>query len=538
MLSLLALPLHRPFQIKCLIVCVTVAVLSAMAAPLGAQDGNVQSLEKRVEALEAQNAELQALVQRLLAERPGAEDPSLEAMVENAPNAFVPKTEKLTISGEIRVRPEYNNNFDYDDGHDNDNAVYLDSNDFVGMRSRLSFDFNAHENLRAFLQIQDSRLWGEEASTATDDQNLDFHQAYFDLRNLAEWAPTVRVGRHVLSYGDQRLIGGFEWNNIARAFDGVRAWWERERWSMDLFATNVAEPDDLDFGDGGDADDDTLFSGVYGTYRLINEDKRKLSADAYALNLRNGNGATLGEDDLNGDGISDRTGDLDFVTLGMRWTAKLYDFDFGVEAAWQTGTRGHDDVNAWAWHARAGYTCTDWAWQPRIGAEYNFASGDADPADGDHETFANLFPTNHLHYGYMDQISWQNMRNARFSLSAKPFKKTTVAFDYHMFWLDEEEDAYYTVAGAARPAGASFNGGRAALQPGTYLTTTRDDHIGNEIDVTVKYTWADSIRLAGGYSHFFAGDFLDDTGFPDPDTGLNAKADDADWAYFELTVSF
>ena len=68
-----------------------------------------------------------------------------------------------------------------------------------------------------------------------------------------------------------------------------------------------------------------------------------------------------------------------------------------------------------------GYTFQE-PWQPRIAFEFDYGSGDSDPADGKLTTFDNLYPTNHLFYGFMDFISLQNLNDYRFQVSAKPSK--------------------------------------------------------------------------------------------------------------------
>ena len=41
---------------------------------------------------------------------------------------------------------------------------------------------------------------------------------------------TLKVGRQILSYGDERLIGAFDWNNFGRTFDAVKLPWEAKTW--------------------------------------------------------------------------------------------------------------------------------------------------------------------------------------------------------------------------------------------------------------------------------------------------------------------
>ena len=71
--------------------------------------------------------------------------------------------------------------------------------------------------------------------------------------------------------------------------------------------------------------------------------------------------------------------------------------------------------------------------KPRVGLEYSYASGDGNAADNKQGAFQNLFPTNHLHYGYMDAFSWSNIHNIALHLSAKPTGKDTTRPNYHVY---------------------------------------------------------------------------------------------------------
>jgi hypothetical protein len=54
--------------------------------------------------------------------------------------------------------------------------------------------------------------------------------------------------------------------------------------------------------------------------------------------------------------------------------------------------------------------------------------------------------------------------------------------------------------------------------------------LGQEIDFTVKYKMFDNFSVVGGYSHFWADDFIEDTG--------NGVDRGVDWAYLMTTVKF
>src|SRR5204863_880896 len=121
---------------------------------------------------------------------------------------------------------------------------------------------------------------------------------------------------------------------------------------------------------------------------------------------------------------------------------------------------------AYAAFIAGGYTWTESKFTPRMGLEYNFASGDSSPTDGKHGTFENLFPTNHKFYGFMDAFSLQNIHNLRLTASVKPLPRLTLTADYHAFWLADTSDSVYTVAGARRGGITATPGTGYGVNPG------------------------------------------------------------------------
>ena len=93
------------------------------------------------------------------------------------------------------------------------------------LRTRIELKLTKDSTTHLFVQIQDSRVYGQPAGVSgglTNDMNLGIHQAYVDLRQWIWYRLESRIGRQVLNWGNQRLIGGVGWHNVGRSFDGGR----------------------------------------------------------------------------------------------------------------------------------------------------------------------------------------------------------------------------------------------------------------------------------------------------------------------------
>ena len=233
-------------------------------------------------------------------------------------------------------------------------------------------------------------------------------------------------------------------------------------------------------------------------------------------------------------------------TFGFRATGKniagLGGFDYTVEPNWQRGTSQYvqnlptvnvpgtntsEGISAFAIHAEAGYTFKNMPWTPRIGYAYSFASGDENFDRGTQETYKQVSPTQHAHNGYMDVTSWQNIKDHQIHLNLKPTKKLVLDVKAHIFELDEEADNWWHIGGTAVNA---FGADQVIDPTKGNARGTVDDELGQEIDITLKYKMFQNFGVVAGYSHFWAGDFIED---------ITAGQDrGVDWFYLQTTVKF
>jgi hypothetical protein len=412
-----------------------------------------------------------------------------------------------------------------------------ESNEFVVQRVRLSFDADVNKNVRAFVMIDDNRTFGSEQSTTGLNDAVDMREGYAELRNLGDISPflenvTVRAGRWQMFYGGHRLIGHLNWTNAGRAWDGARVRWDNKKGSwVDFFATNVSE--DSTGAVSGDAPSraanrDELFWGLYSHFKNPFGLLEGTVAEPYFL--------------IRDRSTSDRKDTATLAgeeryTAGVRLVGKkipsLPGVDFVFDQAWQFGhtetvTAGDvaasNPIQAFAGSWGVGYTFSNVAWSPRIGYQYAFASGDDRPGGGSSKTFSQLYPTGHARMGYIDFHAWQNIRAHEIEFSVKPSKKLLLKADLWFFEADEEADSWYGVAGGANRPGAD----RFVHTEGQ--TGNVDDEYGQELDITVKYKLFKNFGVVAGYTHYFTGDFMEDTN--------NGMDRDSDWAYLMTSLKF
>jgi hypothetical protein len=351
-----------------------------------------------------------------------------------------------------------------------------------------------------------------------ESDTIDLHQAYVSLGNLKEFPLMTKVGRQELSYGDERLVGAGNWNNIGRAFDAAKVRWQNDWFSADFFSGRPVVPEDGVFDQANDYD---FLSGVYATSLKV----PKHILDFYFL-ARN---ATRAANSVVPSPQLPQPTARDIYTIGGRLKSspgELGNWDYSMEGAYQCGnfatntTSARLTQNTFMFSVQGGYTFTNlWA-APRLGVEYNYSAGDSNPHDGTHGTFDNLFPTNHKYYGYMNFCSLQNIQDLHSFLQVKPTRHLSAALEGHNFWLANSHDYFYTASGTPRTSGGY------GIHP-NYST-----YLGSELDVTAAYTITRCAQLEAGYGHFFTGQYIQQS------LANNGGAQDANWFYTQLTLTF
>ena len=430
---------------------------------------------------------------------------------------------KVVFDVQERIRWEVrDNNFDF---RRNVNAVTDDG--WLLQRFRVGMMLKPTNWLKIYAQGQDSREFFSGrplipgASGAEGDDSFDLRQAYIEIGDYSKCPWDLKVGRQILSYGDERLVGAFDWNNFGRTFDAAKLTYKTKGFSIDAFTSTPVVITSKNFNqsdlfNGTETNRDLVFSGLYATFDEVPFG----SVDLYSLVINEPRGNTSNVQGGLAAPVS--TGSTarhsDFVTLGTRVKGdpkKLGGLEFQGEFAYQVGDVRGLSLNAFAANVGVGYNF-ELPMKPRIYAEYNYASGDGNSGDTSVQTFQNLFPTNHKFYGIMDVFAWQNLHNAMLSFKVTPVKNVTAQVDYNAFWLADTNDVWYRANGLT------------AVRPLNATSRRASDYCGSELDFIVTWNACKYVQVQGGYSHFFAGDYLKSTGFHS----------DADFGYVQATITF
>jgi len=381
----------------------------------------------------------------------------------------------LEFGGGYRTRLEGQNGIKFGETDDS----------YVLSRLRLNFLIKPTPWFSLFGETEDSRIFfNQHLPGGLPYQNTwDIRQAYGELGSSTEGWIDVIIGRQVLGFGKQRLIGPSDWSNTGRTFDAVRVDLHQSGYKISLFASSVVT------GGEGVIDHHVQGNNLHGIYSTFSHLVPRATVEPYVLWRLTPPGQAFTQDPA--------PGALNEVTTGFRWAGKIpEDFDYEVEMARQSGSLGLKSIAAWAGHWELGKTFRNRRASPRLLAAVNYASGTRDPNSGKWGTFDQLYPSSHDKLGLADQVGWRNVEQFRLGVEEKAGKKWKLRQTYEDFWLASMGDGLYNSSGKL-------------VIPASAGATSR--HIGREIDASAEYQPNRAMTFGFGYARLFAGQFLEQT---------------------------
>lgn len=371
------------------------------------------------------------------------------------------------------------------------------------IRTRAYLDGWYEDRFRAYIEYLDAASPDQTLPELAIDLDRSDLLNVFAEAKLHEWdngsVSSVRLGRQQLLDGEQRLVSPLFWANAPRTFEGMKLMSSGgEKWDTHLFWVRPVNafyytrflPYSYDQPAEG-----TWFAGVVGNSK--GSEKLKLMPYLYGLRI---------EDALPGPatGMGHRlySGNPDNLvwTAGNRFHGKVDQWLYDVEGALQVGRSDNQDVVAGMMTAGVGYSYPDLPWSPILWGWFDWASGDTDPNDGTINTFNQLYPLAHKYFGFTDLVARQNVYDANFQIMLYPTRKLHFLIWTHFMWLAEPRDGLYNAAGIVSfqdPTGQS------------------GQHIGNEVDLLLRYTFSPGFNFEISYNQFWSGNFIRNQGGQD-----------------------
>ena len=355
----------------------------------------------------------------------------------------------------IQIRPR----FEYRDGYKTMLQENQEATTFISQRSRLNLTFT-DQKLQAKVSAQNIRVWGDVASTSNTDKNgVMLFEAWAQYQFNPAWG--LRIGRQVISFDNQRIMGEIDWAQQGQSHDAAVIKFTNNNNLLDAGASISSN-----------AENTAKVPYEINNYKALQFARYKTGLGKFGISLLFLN---TGYEFLN----PDESPETDYSqTFGSYITYKQDKFSANLGIYGQTGKRNDSQVKAWYAGLYTGYKVSD-NWEFKAGFEILSGKGQND-TDTDIKSFNPLFGTNHAFNGLMDYFYVGNHQNSVGLRDAN----VTVAYTYNKLTLELTPHLFWSQANIYRD------------------NEKLDDFLGTEIDFTAKYTLDKYITIFSGYSVF------------------------------------
>lgn len=406
-------------------------------------------------------------------------------------SAYIGNTQ-LEFTGQYKARAEFLNGFQQPLMSDQDPGFY------ISQRARLGAIYT-QDKFRFEFSAQDVRTWGNTSHLAIDDNGLlSVYEANVSLLLNKKW--TLKVGRQPISYDNQRIFGGLDWAMQGRRHDGAIVKFRDSTWSVDVGATyNQVKPSNYKIPYG---------LNDYKTFQYVWANKKWTNFSASVLFLNNGFEQFYLEDSIQ----KNRTNFSQ--TIGTYLEYKRKKFDLVAYGYYQMGlTKSNQTLSAFNASLEGTYKPSK-NWGITLGGEIISGTTEDPSSNNRNDSFSPFYGTNHAFNGFMDYFYVGNHGNnvglIDGYLKAKYTKgKYTLGVANHLFFSAADIESPFI------PQVPDF--------------TAMDPYLGYEIDLTVKYQFADEVVIQAGYSHMFSTETMREL------KGVD-NSNTSGWAWIMLTV--
>lgn len=369
-----------------------------------------------------------------------------------------------TFDVDLQVRPR----FEFRNGFKTLLPESADPAAHTSQRTRLTLLYG-DEALQVKFAGQSVGVWGESSTTRLEDNNaFSVFEAYGQYQTRQDLL--FKLGRQVLSYDNQRILGGLDWAQQGQSHDAALVSWKPSlNHRLDLVAAYNAEAETL----------------IETAYRV--NSYKNLQLAWYHLNVNKVGFSFL----LMNTGYEYET-HLQEREIGYSQTyGAFHNFVSGrlygdVALYGQSGSRNGMDVSARYIGLNFNYRLTE-MWQTGLGTEY-LSGTDMNKHSEDLNSFYPLFGTNHGFNGHMDYFYVGNHQNSvgLLDLYGK-LSYSTARWDISLM--------PHVFSSTAKIFDASGK--------------EQDNYLGTEIDFAAGYKVRKDLGINLGYSQMFGSESLE-----------------------------
>jgi len=449
--------------------------------------------------------------------------------------AIVAEAADIKFSGQLRPRFEYQNR--------NVN-VDTDANLAVDGRVRLNALATIDDKTTAFIQMQAIQSFGASQTNSVggtrgptaandNDASMGVHQAYFELKDFFGTPMDLRFGRQEIIFDGHRIFGDTLWTAGEQSHDAVRLNHSSGNHTFSYAYSRAVNVD------SSEAANPTLDHDANLNVHVAHSQFKGVAGGTLSLIFA----AIL--DDRNDTAASSQ--DNDVYTIGFRQAGKMGGLKYRGEFYYQFGdSESHGSGfshEAYMFGVRVGKGFGG-SMKPGLTLWFDYLSGtsQSDLNSSEVHTFDTVFDTGHKFYGFADywlnigaagrngsvfndQLSGLGMMDFAIKGGISPAANWKLGAHLHFFYT--AEDAYNNTSSISQASTFSDK-------------NVGENHLGEELDITLTHNYNPSTNIVFGYSHFFSDDLMEDVNhrFSGGDPDGSDDGGDADWAYIMVDVQF
>jgi hypothetical protein len=339
---------------------------------------------------------------------------------------------------------------------------------FIAQRSRLGLTYTKNKKLLIGLSTQVVTTWGNDPQVQAVANDISLYEAWAQLYFNPEW--NIKIGRQILSYDDERILGALDWNNAGRKHDAVVLGFKNDKFQANLggaFNQN-AEKVNNTFFDNSNSQPYKAMEFLWMKYKF--SDAIGMSIITMNLDLQSRFDSSVSHLQTLGGNVFYNKGKVNAMGTGYYQTGRN-----------QPKNLSTVKTSAWMAAVKADYSFNK-KFSLGIGSDY-LSGRDMNSKSSNISYFNPLYGTGHKFYGSMDYFYVSSAHNnvglwdSYVNINLNAAERLSWHFALHHF-----ESAANVI---------DYSGSKASSS------------LGNEADISFNYKIMDGAKLSGGYSQMF-----------------------------------